>query len=99
MPIDPALATHLEEIRQAAQAARVTFTCDTPTDDPLGAIAWWSVWPEPANPALVTDLVAAARKARHTWREITVALGDEDTRAAELRVQNRYTRRLRARGQ
>jgi hypothetical protein len=62
----------------------------------LDRLAWRSGLPEtvPACPVLV-GLVAEARRARFTWREIAVALGEGDGPEVEKQVGARFGRRIR----
>ena len=89
----------LAALNNEAASRRQALMADAP-NDPLGALAWLAGLMGPSEPPFnneLRDLIERAREDSHSWREISVALGEgEDDKAvravaARQRWRNRYS--------
>lgn len=88
--IEPEEMRRLEGLRDAAAQARQELIDQAPpASDPLGRVAWMSGADGNPDYPFNNDLreaINVAREARFQWREISVALGDDDDQGTADRV-------------
>lgn len=98
--IDPKSAERFQQLRDEAAAVRQQLIDQAPAaDDALGRVAWMAGADGNPDYPFNNDLreaINTAREARMTWREISVALGEDDDQGTADRVNAKQMWRNKA---